>query len=137
MGLFRKKAADRDIALLSGSGNYAYRNVVGESHYRKELMQIIAQAPAEERENGEVFMQALLVKEPTNAFDPKAIMVLVDMKKVGYIGRDETAPFHRLMNDMGKRGLSSDQVGCLALIGWNEKNADPVIGVRLDFDPTD
>jgi hypothetical protein len=43
-------------------------------------------------------MNATLQPEPNNPFDPQAIMVTINGKKVGFIGRGVLAAFHRWMN---------------------------------------
>jgi hypothetical protein len=46
-----------------------------------------------------VGMNATLQPEPGNLYDPQAIMVLIDGKKVGYIGRGLLDAVHRWMNN--------------------------------------
>ena len=42
---------------------------------------------------------ATLQPEPDNLHDPLAIVVLIDGKKIGYIGRGLLVAFHRWLND--------------------------------------
>jgi len=45
-----------------------------------------------------VDMNATLQPEPGNAYDPQAIVVLINGKKVGYVGRGLLDTFHRWLN---------------------------------------
>ncbi len=65
MGLFGKKKEAPRVAGVGGDGRYSV-NVVGESHYRDDLVSIIQRTPAAEREAGEVHVTAFLFRDPHN-----------------------------------------------------------------------
>jgi hypothetical protein len=63
-------------------------DVVGESHYQSA----IRKACGWKRGTDTLFeCMAELVPEPTNAYDPNAIMVKVDGRQVGYLSRADAA----------------------------------------------
>lgn len=131
MGLFNRKPKELKIALCEGDGTYSFKDVVGESNYRQGLRALIAEGTDEERENGEVFREAILVPEPTNTFDKNAIQVRIAEHVVGYIAKTRTAEFHPVIQDAKKQGF--DYVLVKAVIGFDSRSADPLIGVRLDW----
>jgi hypothetical protein len=130
----KKKGSDSDstrVAMLEGDGSFSFADVVGESHYRENLVSIIQKAPREQRDVGEVFWDAVLMPEPNNPFDPRAIMVGIDGKVVGYIARDTTDVIHEAIRTVQEMGYTD--MACRAVIGWSPKEALPPIGVRLDI----
>lgn len=62
-------------------------SVVGESHYQEALMRVSGAPPSGEHRHD---CTALLVLEPDNPHDPKAVMVQVDGECVGYLSRPES-----------------------------------------------
>lgn len=71
--------------------------------------------------------------EPTNPYDPNAVMVIIDGLKVGYLSRDDAAayiPF--LQQHIG----STPPVRCDAMIcgGWSRgRRGSGHYGVKLDL----
>lgn len=131
MGLFSKKKAEPRVALVGGDGSFSFSDVVGESNYRQALKALISEGTDQERENGEVFRDAFLVPEPTNTFDKNAIQVRIAEHLVGYIAKTRTAEFHPVIQDARKQGF--DYVVVKAVIGFDSRSADPLVGVRLDW----
>jgi hypothetical protein len=123
----------RDRAQVQILGGSETLDVVGESHYLKELWSIVGQhRPGEPVRFSTV---ALLVPEPENPYDKNAVKVVIDGLKVGYLARTE-APLYRpgilrLMDDAGGAlvGLRADIVG-----SGDERE---LLGVFLDHDPVD
>lgn len=131
MGLFGKRQKEPKLALLGGDGNYSFKDVVGESNYKQGLKALISQGTKQERENGEVFRDAFLVPEPSNTFDKNAIQVRIAEHLVGYIAKDRTAEFHNIIAEVKRQGY--DYAVVKAVIGFDSRSADPLIGVRLDL----
>lgn len=105
--------------------DYAYQ-VTGESFYRDNLMAIIRKNDAFQK--GELMLDAILVLEPENEFDPTAVAVFIDGKKVGHIPKDDSMEVTEYIEDRKGTALQVK-----AVIGWNTNNSNPPIGVRLDF----
>lgn len=76
-------------------------NVAGESHYQEELREIVG--PTDESVIA-VDTEALLVPEPSNAYDPNAVMVRIDDKLVGYLPREEAVAYAPMLRELGERG---------------------------------
>jgi HIRAN domain len=75
------------VVLLPGSHDL---EVVGESHYQDALWRV-TRGRTVERVRVEV--QAVLLAEPDNPYDPNAIAVLMDGGKVGYLCRDDAEAY--------------------------------------------
>ena len=70
-----------------------------------------------------------------NEHDPKAVVVKIAGKTVGYMSRDDARSFRRRL---AQKGLSSRTTTCEALIvgGWASRNSDQIYyGVKLDLKP--
>ena len=76
-------------------------NVAGESHYQEALREIVGS-----RGPGEVAVdtEAVLVPEPSNPHDPKAVMVQIDRKLVGYLPREEAVAYGPTLAELAGRG---------------------------------
>jgi hypothetical protein len=132
VGLFgNKRNKEPVVGIAEGNGSYAFRDVVGESYYRQALKSLVAEGSDEERQQGEVFRTAILVPEPNNPFDKNAIQVRIAEYLVGYIAKERTKEFHPVLADAKKKGF--DYVAVKAVIGFDPRNADPLVGVRLDW----
>lgn len=131
MGLFGKKKKELKLALLGGDGKFSFKEVVGESNYKPALRKLISEGTKQERESGEVFRDAFLVPEPTNTFDKNAIQVRIAEHVVGYIAKTRTADIHTVIAEVKKQGY--DYAVVKAVIGFDSRSADPLIGVRLDL----
>ena len=105
--------------------DYAYQ-ITGESFYRDNLMGIIRKHNA--FQEGELMLDAILVLEPENEFDPTAVAVFIDGKKVGHIPKDDSMEVTEYIED--RKGTALKVKG---VIGWNTASSNPPIGVRLDF----
>jgi hypothetical protein len=107
------------------AGDYTY-DVVGESFQRDHLTQLIRAHKA--FDIGEIFTTATLEPEPTNAFDPTAVKVVVDGIQVGYIPKFDSAQVTKMIAASGK---PTKEVK--ARIGWDEDSPSPFVGVSLIF----
>jgi hypothetical protein len=109
-----------------GPGTYSY-NVVGESHCNASLRRIIEDEGLDPNVGGEIYTQAFLLCEPQNKFDKNAVAVVVALKRVGYIPREDAKDLASQLTRMASRG---EVLLVKARIGWQ----DPaVIGVQLDL----
>ncbi len=101
--------------------------VVGESQYQRALERICGGRPKEPADHP---CRARLVPEPTNKYDPNAIMVQVDGMTVGYLSRGAARKYAPIA------ALLSEPLECAALIvgGWRRSAEDQgSFGIRLDL----
>lgn len=103
--------------------DYNY-DVVGESFQRDHLTALIRAYNA--FESGEIYSTAVLELEPTNAFDPNAVKVVVEGTQVGYIPKFDSPTVTEMVKKSGK---SSYEVP--VRIGWDTNSPSPLIGVKL------
>ena len=101
-------------------------DVVGESFQRDHLVALLKKNKV--IEVGEFATSAMLELEPTNDFDPNAVKVMVDGLQVGYVPKTFSGDVTRMMND---KGVTEFEVP--ALLGWDNNNPMPAIGVKLDM----
>jgi hypothetical protein len=102
------------------SGDHEVR-LVGESQFQKHLEFC---AGGRTQDGARVpLVTAVLVAEPNNPYDNKAIRVDVGGRCVGYIARDETHRFHPILRQLASVGRPAS---CRALItgGWDRGNDD-------------
>lgn len=100
--------------------------VVGESHYQKAIM---AQCGGHTREGVEHECIATVRPDPSNAFDPNAVEVLIGGRRVGFLSREE-AP--RMKEALSALGLSSATCDARITGGWRTNQYDEGhFGVRL------
>ena len=88
--------------------------------------------------NTEVIVDALavgtvltLVREPTNKYDPNAVMVWADGIHIGYIPRTQNKPLAALIDSKGKRWTASTEV--LALDGTGLESATVYLALDATF----
>jgi hypothetical protein len=109
-------------------------DVVGESNYHADLVAIMAALKPDPKAT-EVRCAALLVREPTNRYDKKAVMVVIHGKTVGYVPREDAAEIQPRLKRLEKKG---QPVFVLARIGGgrvgNGGSVGP-IGVSLETLP--
>ena len=129
--LFGSKSENLDLSAVDmgeddyvGSG-YNF-DVVGESFQRDHLVALLKKNKV--IEVGEFATSAMLELEPTNDFDPNAVKVMVDGLQVGYVPKTFSGDVTRMMND---KGVTEFEVP--VLLGWDNNNPMPAIGVRLDM----
>lgn len=71
-------------AIVPGDGSYQFQ-VVGESHYQTDLEHIVG---GRTQNSASYRCVGILTPEPDNPYDPQAVYVSVDGRKVGYLSRD-------------------------------------------------
>lgn len=104
-----------------GEPEFTYE-IVGESFQRDHLVELIRSDP----NAGELFADAILELEPTNAFDPTAVKVIVKGIQVGYIPKFDSEQVSKMITKSKKKNLIVK-----ARIGWDTDSPSPLIGVRL------
>ena len=129
--LFGSKSENLDSSAVDmGEEDYVESgynfDVVGESFQRDHLVALLKKNKV--IEVGEFATSAMLELEPTNDFDPNAVKVMVDGLQVGYVPKTFSGYVTRMMND---KGVAEFEVP--ALLGWDNNNPMPAIGVKLDM----
>jgi hypothetical protein len=105
---------------------------VGESKWQPELKRI---AGAHGTKSAETPCVAELRPEDSNRYDPKAVMVLVKGRQVGYLAREDAPQFRRRLD---ANGLSGRSTFCDALVvggGIRPDGEKMYYGIRLDLEP--
>ncbi len=115
---------------LPVSGNFNV-DVVGESHYQKQLKKICG---GRTKNGHELEVKAILYCENYNKHDANAVCVQIDGLTVGYLSRAD-AKEHRAA--LEEQGIPETPVRCAALIrgGWSRKMGldKGQFGVMLDL----
>ena len=119
----RESEVDDDYEELND--NYSFE-LVGESFHRETLLKIINSHKAIHK--GELEIEALMLKEPDNKFDPFAVRVLIEGHQVGHVSKEYSLAVTEFIES-----FDADGIRLSAIIGWNTNNPNPPIGVRLNF----
>jgi hypothetical protein len=110
-------------------GDGAFRfPIVGESHYQLEIEAIAGGRSEDGARN--ILVDAVLIPEPNNPYDPNAVAVKNENRTVGYLSRDTAKLFCRALEASG-----FEIVSCEAVIngGWDRGPDDRGhFGVRLN-----
>lgn len=103
-------------------------NIVGEAHYQDALASIAGPKSAD---GADEWITAELIPEPGNPYDPKAIAVMIDGEKVGYLSRQDAPLLSRLLKAAG-----ADRAECDGTIegGWKNARSEGSYCVRLDIE---
>lgn len=105
---------------------------VGENNYQEALHAAAGGKTPEGPLNR--WVTAQLVAEPTNKHDRRAVMVALDGRCVGYIPRDSTSPFHKVIQQLAGEGRPAT---CRAVITggwWRSPTDEGHYGIKLDVD---
>ena len=126
-GAIQRTSASHNHGVLTGDGQFRFP-IVGESHYQQAIEAIAGGTSEDGARNLRV--DALVVPEPTNPYDPNAVVVKIANQTVGYLSRDTAKLFCKALVS------SPVEVGtCQAVIngGWDRGHGDRGhFGVRLD-----
>ena len=122
-----KTASIQSPAQAKGDDEDYTFDVVGESFQRDHLVQLIKNHKA--IEDGALYTTATLKLEPENAFDPTAVMVIVENLQVGYVPKSMSAEMTDYIKAKGSSTLDVP-----ARIGWDTDSPQPLVGVRLKMD---
>lgn len=77
---------------------YPFREIVGESNYYAAIAKIAG------KKGGEVIVDGVLSREPSNKFDSNAVKLSVGGQTVGYVPREENQQFHALLDTAVRAG---------------------------------
>lgn len=126
----RSKGSDQVPVLhIEGPGKFAL-DVVGESNYQTALDDICGGLS---EDGHSLLVDAYLVHEDDNQYDPKAVVVLIDSQTVGYLSREQAREFRKVVAETGRPGVAAT---CKAKIvgGWDRGDGDQgSYGVKLDL----
>jgi len=122
--LFRKD----EILILHGKGVCDFE-VVGESHYQKNLKRIVG---GYSKKGVDYSCIAELSLDDYNKYDSNAVSVEIDHLLVGYLSRSNAKKYRRMLNKIGKKKVVGK---CYATIrgGWKTGASKGSFGVFLDF----
>jgi len=114
-----------------GDGIGFEMGIVGEGHYGVELRRI---AGTRQARGESVEFIATLQPEPTNPYDPQAVVVFSDRgKTIGYLSREHAMEYGPVFAALAANGQTAQ---CKAKLFGGTK-AKPNIGVWLDIDPVE
>ena len=122
-----KTASIQSPAQAQGNDEDYSFDVVGESFQRDHLVQLIKNHNA--IEDGALYTTATLKLEPENAFDPTAVMVIVENLQVGYVPKSMSPEMTDYIKAKGSSTLDVP-----ARIGWDTDSPQPLVGVRLKME---
>jgi hypothetical protein len=86
-------------------------NIVGESFYATALAELVGALAGDNF--GGTMKWAAVVPEPQNPYDPNAVAIVIDGKKVGYLSRDNAIVFAPVAQRIVELGC---EVQCAATI---------------------
>lgn len=103
-------------------------DVKGESNYQENLISICGEY---RRDSSEFRTEAVLVREPTNPYDPNAIQVKIDGLLVGYVAR---AQAEKLSEEFAFHKISEARAKAKIRGGWRTNQHDVgAYGVKLSI----
>jgi hypothetical protein len=106
--------------------------VVGESNYQAAIASL---AGNHGTQSADLQCVAAIEPEDDNPHDPKAVLIRIQGKVVGYLSRQDARSFRRRL---GQKGLSGRVTTCDALIvgGGTRRSGEKLhYGVKLDIKP--
>jgi hypothetical protein len=107
--------------LIPDANGYPNIEVAGEAHREDEIIRALGRSPGIDEEIEEN-LTAQLVPEPDNPYDKKAISVRVNGQIVGYIERDQTAPYlnsiHRIAAS-GHTAITNARIWAVKRRNWD------------------
>ncbi len=125
----RKRVPGR-MPRWAGDGLYLF-DVVGEANYQTKLEAVVG---GRTRDGVEHSCVAVLLPEPRNRFDRKAVVVRIEAKTVGYLSRQDLPEYHAALRECQ---INGKPVCCRALIvgGWSRRGGSDQghYGVKLDI----
>jgi hypothetical protein len=121
---------DGAIARIMGHGTFE-TEVFGEAYYQEHLGKICGPRT---KECVNIQIEAVLVLENQNEFDPMAVAVMIRREPVGHLRRDDARRFRDVISRTGFRNCRRFQVTALIRGGWDRGNGDlGFYGVRIDI----
>jgi hypothetical protein len=123
----RSPSSDQALRVEWRQGSFPLR-AVGESHYQAALARICG---GHSRHGHELDCRALIIPEPTNAYDPNARKVVINGALVGYIPRDQAERL-RDQTQVVERPNATLEVAAQITGGWRTNQHDEgSFGVKL------
>ncbi|MDM1545510.1 hypothetical protein HX037_06375 [Ignatzschineria indica] len=132
------KSADSNNEVLPDHFRYASWNkgfnvdVVGESYYQDSLLLI---AGPKKSKSKNIDCHAVLIREPDNAHDPNAVMVVIKGKLVGYLKKSMAKRFSEEWRNLGLTSKIMLVVAAKINGGWKDSSSEGNFGVVLDMPP--
>ena len=121
-----------EVTLLEGVQDL---EVVGESHYQKNLERLVGPRRRDERVRSHIY--ALLVPEDGNPYDANAVAIWIEGLKVGHLSRADARRYRPgLLRLQEQHGQPIALKGVIAGGGIREDGPGR-LGVFLDHDPAD
>lgn len=129
MGIFTEFITETEPVFVAGDGHYDLE-VVSAPRYQKYLKTLNQRYM---KKGGQQALVAKLHYENCNSYDNKAIRVVINGGKVGYLPPEDAGLFRRRLERVGQEGII---ICCNALIiggqrNWHLKQTD--FEVRLDL----
>jgi hypothetical protein len=121
-----------EVTLFEGAQDL---EVVGESHYQKNLERLVGPRRRDERVRSDIY--ALLVPEDGNPYDANAVAIWIEGLKVGHLSRADARRYRPgLLRLQEQHGQPIALKGVIAGGGIREDGPGR-LGVFLDHDPAD
>ena len=120
-----------NVVLLDGRHDL---EVVGESQYQDALWQV---AGGRTSERVRVEVQAVLLAEPDNPYDPNVVTVLIEGAKVGYLCRDDAQAYRPGLLALGAHHRALIALTGVVVGGGVRQDGPGMLGVWLSHDPAD
>ena len=109
--------------------------VLGESHYQKDIKEIVAykiMVDKDDMEHRDYKLIAHLILEDENKFDPgNAVRVEIDNKQVGYLGKNDARKYRK---GLTRNNLTDVEAICRAAAFGQRLGTKMNYGIWLSFD---
>ncbi len=109
----------------------AYVAVVGESHYQDAILKTAAVSPADDEEPDRCAFQAVLVREPGNAYDSNAVGVYSSFGQLGHLSREAAIKYGPVFEEIARQGANAGV--CVGLIGRKDPAHPYGVVLRLSI----
>ena len=126
------KSTQGDVANITNGPGIFGIDVVGESHYQKNLEKICGK---KDENSKRLATEATLTLDDENKFDKNAVAVFIKSLQVGYLDRETAKSFRRQLRQV-EQGQRITVANCSAIIvgGWYRgKEDEGSYGVKLDL----
>ena len=119
---------DDKRGLLEADEDYDFE-IVGESHYQDALADI-----AGPKTEAGVWHETLagLIPEASNPYDPNAVAIIIDGKKVGHLSRDYAVEYRDFLDETSSHDLPI-LARAVIMGGFSRRGRDGSYGVRLNI----